>query len=222
MTHDDGAVRRVEGVTGRFALTFDDGPDPVFTPQVLDTLARHDARATFFMLRPSVLAHRALARRVLEGGHEIGNHGDLHLPPLLIPRALLARELERGERAIVEATGVTPCFFRPAFGVIRRSQTGWLFWSRGYHTVTGDVYPADPDRPGVDVITRRVTERLGAGSILILHDGCAWVRMDRSQTVAALDRILTWAGERGLRGVTVGELMAAEKPAVGCRGCLRE
>jgi peptidoglycan/xylan/chitin deacetylase (PgdA/CDA1 family) len=217
----DGAVRRVEGVAGRFALTFDDGPDPVFTPQVLDTLARHSARATFFMLRPSVLAHPALARRVRESGHEIGNHGDLHLPPPLIPRVLLARELERGERAIVDTTGVRPRFFRPAFGVIRRSQTGWLR-SRRYETVTGDVYPADPDRPGTEVITRRVTGRLGSGSILILHDGCAWVRMDRSQTVAALDRILSWAGERGLSGVTVGELMAAAPPPVVCRGGLRE
>jgi peptidoglycan/xylan/chitin deacetylase (PgdA/CDA1 family) len=206
MAPGSGVYRRFDGVPGRFALTFDDGPDPVFTPQVLETLARHEARATFFMLRPSVLAHPALARRVLESGHEIGNHGDLHLPPPLIPRALLARELERGERAIVETTGVTPRFFRPAFGVIRQSQAAWLS-SRGYVTVTGDVYPADPNRPGIEVLTRRVIARLRSGSILILHDGCAWVRVDRSQTVAALKRILTWADGQGLRGVTVGELL---------------
>jgi peptidoglycan-N-acetylglucosamine deacetylase len=206
MEVDGGAVRRVEGVPGRFALSFDDGPDPVFTPQVLETLARHDARATFFMLRPSVLVYPALARRVIEGGHEIGNHGDLHLPPPLIPRRLLARELERGERAIVDVTGVTPRLFRPAFGVIRRSQTRWLA-ERGYTTVTGDVYPADPHRPGIEVITRRVTSRLVAGSILILHDGSAWMRMDRAQTVAALDRILTWADTQGLRGVSIDELL---------------
>jgi peptidoglycan/xylan/chitin deacetylase (PgdA/CDA1 family) len=206
MTPGDGMLRRVDGVSGRFALTFDDGPDPVFTPQVLETLARHGAHATFFMLRPSVLAHPALARRVLENGHEIGNHGDLHLPPPLIPRAWLARELERGERAIVATTGVTPRFFRPAFGVIRRAQTSWLA-TRGYRVVTGDVYPGDPDRPGIEVLTQRVTSRLGAGSIVILHDGCAWVRMDRSQTVAALERILTWADAQGLRGVSVDGLL---------------
>jgi peptidoglycan/xylan/chitin deacetylase (PgdA/CDA1 family) len=143
---------------------------------------------------------------VLEQGHEVGNHGDLHLPPPLLPPPLLARELARGERALVEAAGVTPRYYRPAFGLMLPSQARWVR-ARGYEPVLGDVYPEDPHRPGIEVITKRVIGRLRAGSIVILHDGCAWVRMDRSQTVAALERILSWSERQGLRAVTVGELL---------------
>lgn len=205
---------RVDDTPGRFALTFDDGPDPAFTPQVLEVLARHGAHATFFMLRPSVRRHPALARRVLEAGHEIGNHGDRHLPLLVSPPPWLAHEVDSGERAIEQATGVRPRFYRPPFGLMFPSQARWVR-SRGYEPVLGDVYPEDPQRPGIETITRRVLARLTAGSIVILHDGSAWVRMDRSQTVAALDRILAWAAAQGLKGVSVGELLDQESSEAG-------
>jgi len=197
---------RVEDTPGRFALTFDDGPDPVFTPRVLDVLARHGARATFFMLRPSVRRHATLARRVLEAGHEIGNHGDLHVPLLLAPPPLLAHEVDAGGRAIQQATGARARFYRPPFGLMFPAQARWVR-ARGYEPVLGDVYPEDPQRPGIETITRRVVSRLTAGSIVILHDGCAWIRMDRSQTVAALERILTWSDAHGLTGVSVAGLL---------------
>ena len=199
---------RVDDTPGRFALTFDDGPDPDSTPRVLDVLARHGARATFFMLRPAVRRHASLARRVLAAGHEIGNHGDLHVPLLVAPPALLAHELEAGERAIEQATGVRTRLYRPPFGLMFPAQARWVR-SRGHEPVLGDVYPEDPQRPGIETITRRVVSRLTAGSIVILHDGCAWIRSDRSQTVGALDRILDWADTQGLRAVSVGELLGS-------------
>jgi peptidoglycan/xylan/chitin deacetylase (PgdA/CDA1 family) len=168
------------------------------------------------MLRPSVAKHPQLARRVLDAGHELGNHGDWHLPPPLVPRWWLARDLAAGEHAIVAATRVTPRHYRPAFGVMRPAQANWIR-ALGYEPVLGDVYPEDPRRPGIDVIAERVIARLRAGSILILHDGCAWVAMDRSQTVAALERILTWAEAQGLRGVSVAELRAAASPVGAAR-----
>ncbi len=202
---------RVDGTPGRFALTFDDGPDPVFTPRVLEVLARHGAHATFFMLRPSVERHAALARLVLAAGHEIGNHGDQHVPPPLAPPPLLKHEVRAGERAIERATGVRPRFYRPPFGLMLPSQARWVR-GQGYEPVLGDVYPEDPQRPGIEVITRRVLKRLTAGSIVILHDGCAWIRMDRSQTVAALENVLAWTDAHGLRGVSVGELLGPPPP----------
>ncbi len=211
-----GAVRRqpawmlcrVEGVADRFALTFDDGPSPRHSPRVLEVLARHGAHATFFQLGRRVRRSPGLTRRAHDAGHEIGVHDDLHVPPVLLPPPLRRREFERAAAAI-RAAGVTPApFYRPPFGVMTPGHAAAL--RRGDITpVLGDVFPDDPARPGSGVLVARVLEVLRGGSILILHEGSGWGDLDRMQTVAAVDAILTAARERGLRGVSVGELVAA-------------
>jgi peptidoglycan/xylan/chitin deacetylase (PgdA/CDA1 family) len=147
-----------------------------------------------------------VARAVRAAGHEIGNHGDWHLPPPLLPPNVLARELDVGERAIVEVTGAEPRFYRPPFGMMLPSQAAWAR-RRGYEPVLGDVYPEDPYQPPVHVIVRRVLARLRPGSILILHDSSPWGEPSRARTIAAVERILTHAAERGWRAVSVGELV---------------
>lgn len=198
---------RVEGVPGRFALTFDDGPSPTWTPRVLDLLRARGARATFFVLGPNVRRHPDLARRALAEGHELGVHGEWHLPPPLVPRAWIAWEIRRGERAIERATGVTARLYRPPFGVMTPAQSRWLR-GRGYLPVLGDVYPRDVERPGVERIVARVTARLTAGSVLILHDSTGLGDGDRGQSLAAAQRILDWAASRGLAATSVGGLLA--------------
>jgi peptidoglycan-N-acetylglucosamine deacetylase len=204
-------VCRVEGVSDRFSLTFDDGPSPEVTPRILDVLARRGARATFFTLAPNVRRSPALIARMIREGHEVAAHGDLHWPlPLLLP-AGIRREIQRSVSAVVEAGGSTPKFYRPPFGFMMPGQAAFVR-GLGLEPVLGDVYPEDPQRPGVERIVRRVVARLGAGSILILHDGSPIGDPDRRQTIAALDPILDHAAAAGLTAVTVGELLEGGTP----------
>jgi peptidoglycan/xylan/chitin deacetylase (PgdA/CDA1 family) len=210
-------VCRVEGVADRFALTFDDGPNARTTPQVLDLLQRFAARATFFTLTANVARRPELVRRLVTEGHEAALHGDLHWPWPLLPPWLLEREIERSAAALEAAAGVRARHYRPPFGLMLPSQARFVA-RLGHTSVLGDVYPEDALRPGVVRIVSRVMARLGPGSILILHDGSPLGEADRSQTVAALDVILAAAEERGLRAVTVAELLAARRDGDGLEG----
>jgi len=204
-------VCRVEGVPDRFSLTFDDGPSRETTPRILDLLARRGARATFFTLAPNVRRAPELIARMTREGHEVAAHGDRHWPlPLLLPGGI-RREVERSVSAVVEAGGGAPRFYRPPFGFMMPGQAAFVR-GLGLEPVLGDVYPEDPQRPGVERIVGRVTARLGAGSILILHDGSPFGDPDRRQTIAALDPILDHAAAAGLAAVTVGELLEGGTP----------
>jgi len=199
---------RIEGIADRFALTFDDGPDPRWTPRVRDVLARHGARATFFMLKRPLARENGLARELAAAGHELAAHGDWHVPLPFLPPPQLAREIRAAADAIGELTGRAARHYRPPFGIMFPSQAAFAR-RLGLEPVLGDVYPEDARNPGVERLLRRVEPRLRGGSILILHDGSAWSNGDRAQTIEAVDRILGWAGARGLRAVTVAELLGA-------------
>lgn len=196
---------RFEGVSDRFALTFDDGPNGRATATLLDTLRDHGARATFFLLGGNVRRHPELVRRLLREGHEAAVHGDAHWPLPMLPPWAIRAEVLRSARAIGEAARVIPRFYRPPFGLMMPGQSAFVR-SLGFEPVLGDVYPEDPHRPGVDAIVSRVMPRLGGGSILILHDGSPFGDADRRQTLAAVEVILTEAAARGLRAVTLAEL----------------
>jgi peptidoglycan/xylan/chitin deacetylase (PgdA/CDA1 family) len=199
-------ISRVDGVADRFAITFDDGPSPRWTPRVLDLLAAAGACATFFPLAPNIRRHTALVRRAFDVGHEIGVHGEWHLPPAWLPWRLLAREIDHGLVAAVAATGQRPAIYRPAFDLLRRDQAARIR-TLGLTPVVGDVDPHDFERPGVERIVERALARLSPGSIVVLHDASGIGDFDRSQSVAAAERILAVAAERGLRSVTVSELL---------------
>ena len=197
---------RVDGVADRFAITFDDGPSPRNTGRVLERLRRHGAHATFFQLGRRVRRHPEITRRVRDEGHEVGLHDDHHLPPVCLPQWLRRRELRACEAA-VRAAGVEPArWYRPPFGLLRPAQAEEIrAW--GFAPVLGDVFPRDPERPGTERIVEWTLACLRPGSILILHDGSGYGDLDRSQTVEAADRILGHAARRGLRAVSVGELI---------------
>jgi len=199
---------RVEDVGGRFALTFDDGPSLNTTPRLLDVLAHHGARATFFLLGLNVRRAPELVRRVAAEGHELALHGDLHWPLALSPPWMIRSEIQKCARAVHDATGVQARFFRPPFGFMMPGQSAFVR-HLGYESVLGDIYPEDPRRPGTARIVSRVMQRLRAGSILILHDGSPTGERDRSQTVDALEVILQKASHQGLAAVTVAHLLDA-------------
>ena len=203
-------VCRVDGVPDQVALTFDDGPSAADTPRVLDLLARHDARATFFTLARQVERRPELVRRMAAEGHEVAIHGEWHLPPPMLPPSLLRREVERSADAVKRAANVSARHYRPAYGLMLPAQAAHVR-SLGFTPVLGDVYPEDAHQPGVDTIVRRVLARLSAGSILILHDGSAHLPFGRGQTVEALAIILRHMTTRALRGVSVERLLGATR-----------
>ena len=206
---------RVDGVSGQFALTFDDGPGGSATSRILDILARTGSRATFFVLGSQVRRHPEQVRRMYEEGHEVGAHGDRHWPLALLPPAMIRRQVERCRAAVVWAGAPAPHHYRPPFGLMMPGQA-WYVRHLGLVPVLGDVYPEDAHDPGVDRIVARVLPRLTGGSILILHDASSMPGADREQTVEALEKILAAAASKGLQAVTVAELLStlsSDRPA---------
>jgi peptidoglycan/xylan/chitin deacetylase (PgdA/CDA1 family) len=182
------------------ALSFDDGPHPTFTPQVLEILQRNDAKATFFLIGERALRHPELVSRIKAAGHEVGNHYFRNGPTLHHSDADFVGYLEQTERAIGITAG--PKLFRPPGGVAWPGQLR-LARARGCECVLGCAYPHDPMHPPVWYIRWLIGKNLVPGAIVILHDGIR----DPSRSIRALPQILTAGRERGLRFVSIGALV---------------
>lgn len=177
-------------------LTFDDGPDPVITPQVLDLLAAHNAKATFFAQGSQVQAYPDLARRIVAEGHSLQNHAWNHprLPDL--PQSEITYgQLQPTNDAIAAATGVTPTCLRAPYGATSPTVYSAAA-SVGLEVVGWHLNPADYNDPGAAAIAGSVLGNISVGSIVLLHDAGAG---DRQQTVDALAAILTELSARGLQ-----------------------
>lgn len=185
-------ARTLPAIPGRSAnlatLTFDDGPDPRWTPQVLDTLARHGVRATFFVVGNQARRHPDLVRRILAEGHRLAVHTVTH-PNLLTLGAEAQRREIAGSVAIVDdivGTGQVRCF-RPPYGN-RNATTDRIAADLGLATIMWSRDGRDWASPGVDhIVNANLDTRYDGGrAILLLHDGGT----QRSQTVAALPRLI--------------------------------
>lgn len=162
---------RPDGGRPAIALTFDDGPDPEVTPRVLDLLDRHGARATFFCVGKRVERHSALAAEIAHRGHRVENHSHRHLArfSLLLPGAI-AREVDRAQRAIREATGREPLLFRPPAG-FRSGLLEPILARRGLSLVSWTRRAFDTVRRNPARIVRTLGKGIEPGAILVLHDG---------------------------------------------------
>lgn len=197
---------RVDTLERVIALSFDDGPHPEFTPAILDILDRHNIPATFFLVGRHVRREPALAQRLAAGPHEMANHTLNHrILPALLDQAVI-EEIRQADQVIREITGRAPRLLRPPMGLFSRRVID-LIEGCGYTTVIGDVYPRDPNLPGRERIFRRVIQRVRPGSIIILHDGGNTRRVDRSQTVWAVERIVENLLAKNYRFVTISEMM---------------
>jgi peptidoglycan/xylan/chitin deacetylase (PgdA/CDA1 family) len=167
------------------ALTIDDGPSPIYTPQILSLLRRYEVVATFSMIGENVAAYPAIAREVAAAGHLIINHTWTHANLTELAPAAMADQISRASDAIEEATRTTPVMFRAPFGAwspavlaqCRQMRLAPLDWS---------VDPRDWARPGVSAITTSIMRNTRSGSIILEHDGGG----NRAQTVAALSYVL--------------------------------
>jgi peptidoglycan/xylan/chitin deacetylase (PgdA/CDA1 family) len=190
----------------RIAITFDDGPNEPYTSQILDTLARHGAKATFFLLGRAVELHPEVTLRIVAEGHAIGSHTYSHAKLHTLAPREIAREIDRGEAALREAGVAGGGLFRAPHG-LKSPFLPRILRSRGLRLIAWTDGVWDTDRPGADVIAARAVRKLRNGEILLLHDGRPG--LDRGQTAAALDVILRACRERGLSCVTVPELLDA-------------
>lgn len=189
------------------ALTFDDGPNDPHTLRLLEILARHEVKATFFMIGRFVRERPEIARAVAQAGHVIGNHTSTHPNLFFASGARLARELDDCEKALTDAVGEHSRLFRPPFG-LRRPGTLRAVAGRGLTTVMWSVTSFDWRLPAAEAIERRVARRLCGGAVILLHDGGhRHMGVDRAPTVAATDGLIErYKGER-YSFVTVPEMM---------------
>ncbi len=197
-----GPTAILETSAETFALTFDDGPDPRYTPAISRMLAERGHRATFFVLGRSVRAHPEVAAAVIEDGHELACHGDDHRLLAFASPGEIRRQIATTENAVREATGVLPVpLFRPPHGV----RSPWLtrvVEHRGYRVCAWDGAVFDTAEPGVETIVARVERVLRPGAVVLLHDGdgsCGGG--SRQQTVDALPAILDAAEANGLASI---------------------
>ncbi len=195
----------------RLAFTFDDGPNDRYTSQLLEVLARHEVKATFFLLGRYVEARPELARAVAEAGHAIGNHGYSHRNLIFLSDNETRQELKRTSEAIAAAAGIGPALFRPPFGG-RRPGTFALARQCGMTPVMWRIIGNDWRAGSAESIVRRVCSRIRGGEVIVLHDGGhRALGADRSHTVRATDEIVRRCQGQGFRFVTVSEMMSDGK-----------
>ena len=190
------------------ALTFDDGPNGRDTAAVLDVLAEESVHATFFVVGKAVEREPELLRRMVSEGHALGNHTWSHAHLNIRTREGIQREVSRTEAAIERACGAQTKLVRPPFGA-RSFSVLEALRCLGLECVLWSVPLArEWDRPGAETIARRLLERTVDGSILALHDGDRGERAERGAVAAATRLVIDGLRARGLRCVTVPEMLA--------------
>jgi peptidoglycan/xylan/chitin deacetylase (PgdA/CDA1 family) len=190
------------------ALTFDDGPSALYTPQVLDILRENGVHATFFVIGRNINKCSGLVKREIEEGNAVGNHTWSH--PLFAPfetRKQLHGEIFRTDSAIFHETGVHSSLFRPPHGW----SSPWMKKSvegMGYDVINWTVDPGDWKHPAAKIIVKRVDRSLGSSAIVLLHDGLE-SKNDPGQenTVLALRTIIGDFKAKGYRFVTISQLI---------------
>jgi peptidoglycan-N-acetylglucosamine deacetylase len=176
------------------ALTVDDGPSPVYTPQVLRVLATYGVTASFSMIGENVSYYPSVAREVADAGHTIVNHTWNHVNLTAMKTAQLRGEIDRTTDAIHSATGERPTMFRAPYGAWSKTLLGYCANER-LLPLDWSVDPADWSRPGVSKIVSTIMRTTQTGSIILEHDGGG----NRSQTVAALKIVIPRLLDEGYR-----------------------
>lgn len=199
------AVRGTRLPAHTVALTFDDGPDPTWTPKVLAVLRKYHVPGTFFVVGSMVVRHPELIRRIRDSGSEVGVHTFTHPDLIDVSPWRLDKELTVTQFALAGSAGISSYLLRPPYSAavsdVDNPEYGTVLAAgrRGYLTAFTDVDSEDWRRPGVPAIIRNATPAAGQGAVILMHDAGG----DRSQTVAALNRLIPRLRADGYRFATV-------------------
>jgi cellulose synthase/poly-beta-1,6-N-acetylglucosamine synthase-like glycosyltransferase/peptidoglycan/xylan/chitin deacetylase (PgdA/CDA1 family)/spore germination protein YaaH len=204
------------GKRSEVSLTFDDGPDPKWTPKILAILKAANVKAAFFLVGVNAERYPALVRQIVAEGHEIGNHTYYHPNLAACWPEHIKLELNATQLLLETITGRSTTLFRPPYGAdTSPSSLSELYPLKiahdlNYLVILENIDPQDWARPGTDAIVNRVKQQRRDGNIILLHDGGG----DRSETVAALPRILDYLATRGDAVVPLSQLMGTTRDAV--------
>jgi peptidoglycan-N-acetylglucosamine deacetylase len=187
------------------AMTFDDGPSAKLTPKLLDLLAVHHIKATFFLIGENAAEYPDIVAREVREGHEVANHSWSHPNLGKMSDDNVRSQLRRTDDAIRSAIGNRPTLMRPPYGSISVRQKKWINQEFGYKIILWDVDPLDWRRPGASVVCNRIVKNARAGSIILAHD-------IHPGTIEAMPCVLNQLEAKGFKFVTVSELIAMETP----------
>ncbi len=187
------------------ALTFDDGPHATLTPKLLDLLAAHHIKATFFVLGECVQQNPDVLKRAAREGHEIANHSWSHPNLGKMSDEAVRSQLKRTDDELHEILGTRPTLMRPPYGSITARQKRWIHDEFGYQIILWDVDPLDWKRPGPSVVTSRILKETRPGSIVLAHD-------IHPGTIEAMPATLDQLEAKGFKFATVTALLNMATP----------
>ena len=207
-------VHRGDEHVPSLALTFDDGPDPVVTKEVLRVLREHDAKATFFVVGERVLAHPDVVRAIESEGHLVGSHSFTHSHSFHFGgRKKMAEDIQRGIDAIASVTGSVPRFFRPPQGLRVPTLRDALRLTKPVTCVTWSARGRDSLETTPEAIVARLEHALVPGAILTLHDGTGLGGgTNRAPTLEALKRLLETMRQKKIAAVRLDDLLGRASP----------
>lgn len=196
-------IQRVETPHKVVAMTFDDGPNPIYTLKVLDLFREVSGKATFFMIGRHMVEYPEIVEAVITQGHEIGNHTYSHANLTFLNESDCLQEIQQTDKIITNLTGMKATVFRPPYldynhGVVL------LVKRLGYRMIGAlNTDALDWEQPGVDYIIEKTRSHISSGSILLFHDGFG----DRSQTIEAVKILISELCLQGYQLVTVSDLL---------------
>ncbi|MBY9082091.1 polysaccharide deacetylase family protein [Paenibacillus sp. HN-1] len=189
----------------QIALTFDDVPDPRFTPKILDILKKYNVKATFFLVGSRSAKHPALVRRIVREGHSIGNHSYSHPQFRKLNLQGFRKQIKRSEDTIAGIVGIRPRLIRPPYGDITEQQLRWAA-ANGYTLVNWNVDSEDWKGISAEQIKANVLPHAGRGAIILQHGG-GGKGSDLRGTIQALPDIINTLRQRGYTFVTVPQML---------------
>ncbi len=188
------------------ALTIDDGPHPTLTPQILDLLDSYHAKATFFLIGERVAGNENMTKRIVDSGHEIGNHLMRDTRSIQLTPEQFARELRQSHELLSGYGAIR--WFRPGSGIYNQRMLNQI-QQYNYNLALASVYPYDAHQPYVQLSARYILSNVKPGAILVLHDG---IPERGERTTQILEEVLPALTEQGYQIVTLSELAQLSNP----------